>query len=83
MAITGTTPPTLPWASVKSKTQITWHAQCSMNTSPFFLLHESKTGTDLLLTLPILMHEFIVSSKSGFFSFIGTSANSFPINSPD
>lgn len=59
-------------------------AQCpgALSAAAPFLVWLYK-GTDLLLTLPILMHEFIVSSKSAFFSFIGTSANSFPINSPD
>lgn len=40
-------------------------------------------GRDQGATLLLTLHEFIVSSKSAFFSFIGTSAISFPINSPD
>lgn len=43
---------------------------------------KTRSSTMALLTFPIFMQELIVSRKSAFFSFIGTSVSSFPINSP-
>lgn len=64
-------------ANVSVKLQVTSY----VNDSNFYRQQMVK-NTMPLLTFPILMQELIVSRKSAFFSFTGTSVNSFPISSP-
>lgn len=64
-------------ANVSVKLQVTSY----VNNSNFYQQQMIRNMMPLL-TFPIFMQELIVSRKSAFFSFIGTSVNSFPISSP-